>query len=361
MIYPYKYLENHPIEKLHSYLDFFFSAMFINTSNTFDENILIHQNFKDIYDNYEKISTPLKEIFRIYHTLSSPKQKKLKEAFENNNKIAEICSNTIEPIQYFELDSSIQTIIYDFYIFLWENALAYKKIIDDGSSVTIHFEGFVKPTHQQVLICPFCGLETLLSSNDAKDGKRDDYDHYVPKKLYPFNSVNFKNLVPMCHRCNSKYKGQKDTIFKEKNKISRRKVFFPFDSTLASNKIEVKIEVKIDTDEVTLSDNDNWTIHISDLQGHSEELESWNDIFDIKSRYKNRIIQFDKVWIERILKKYRREISRGTYEKTLFQEDLLDDINIFDTQNGVIQRAYYDFLFENLDFQSLKLSIKGTL
>jgi hypothetical protein len=355
MIYPYKYLENHPIEKLHSYLNFFFSVMFNDANKRFNKSKLIHSDFRGIFDHYEKISKPLRKIFKVYHTLTTTEQRKLKNAFENNNKIAEICSNAIEPIQYFELDSSIRDVIYDFYIFLWESALAYKNVVDNGSSVTAHFEEFVNPTYQQVLICPFCGLETLLSSNDAKDGKRDDYDHYIPKKLYPFNSVNFKNLVPMCHRCNSKYKGQKDTIFKERNKVSRRKVFFPFDSSLASN----KIELKIDTDEVTLSDNDNWTICISDSQGYNEEIESWNDIFDIKSRYKNKIKQFEKVWIEGILKKYKREISRGTYEKSLFQEDFLDDIDIFDTVNGIIQHAYYDFFFENLDLELLEPSITG--
>lgn len=347
MIYPYKYLDNHPIENLHSYLVHFFSTMFANSNNIFDVDTLICSEFKEIFNTYEKISTPLKKIFITYHTLPVDSKNTLKEAFEKNNRIADICSNLIEPIQYYELDTKIQTDLYDFYVFLWETALDYKKVKEKGASVTSHFEQFVDHTHQKVLICPFCGIESLLSTYDAKDGKRNDYDHYILKKLYPFNSVNFKNLAPMCHNCNSKYKGQKDTIFKDKNKISRRKVFFPFDTTLASN----IIEVTIDSDEVTLFDNDNWTINISDTQGHIEELESWNEIFDIKSRYKNKIKQLEKVWIGGILKKYQKEKLRGRYNEIFFREDILDDIDVLELQNGIIQQAYYNFFFENLDIE----------
>jgi len=44
--------------------------------------------------------------------------------------------------------------------------------------------------------CPYCGI------NEPKT-----LDHYLPKDKYPEFSVFPKNLVPICHVCNTKYKG----------------------------------------------------------------------------------------------------------------------------------------------------------
>jgi hypothetical protein len=342
MIYPYKYLDNHRIEKLHNYLDYFFKKMFLECDSTFDKNILIEEDFKDIFDSYEKVSKPLKNIFSQYQKLPQASKEKILEAFTKNNMIEDICSNKIEPIPYFELDNAIKTELYDFYKSLWETVLGYKKVIDDGCSVTTHFKEFTDSIHQDILICPFCGLENLLSKGDAEDGKRDDYDHYLPKKLYPFNSINFKNLVPMCHRCNSKYKNQKNTVVDiEKNK---RKVFYPYDASLVDN----RIIIEIDTEEEELSDKNKWDIIINASLDYVEELNSWNDIFDIKQRYKNRIIQLERTWKEGILKKYRRQKARGDFNKEYFEEDILDDIEVLEQVNGIIQLAYYQYFLENI-------------
>ena len=342
MIYPYKYLDNHRIEKLHKYLDDFFKKMFFESNSTFDKNILVEENFKDIFDEYEKVSKPLKSIFSKYQKIPQSSKQKVLEAFEKNNMIEDICSNKIEPITYLELDEVIKTELYDFYKSLWETVLSYKKVVDNGCSVTTHFQEFTDSLHQDILICPFCGLENLLSKGDAEDGKRDDYDHYLPKKLYPFNSVNFKNLVPMCHRCNSKYKGQKNTVAdKQKNK---RKVFYPYDMSLFDN----KISIKIDTEEEELSDKNRWNIIIDSSLDYSEELKSWDDIFDIKQRYKNRIVQLERTWKERLLKKYRREKKRGNFNKEDFEEYMLDDIQVLEQVNGIIQLAYYQYFFDNV-------------
>lgn len=45
------------------------------------------------------------------------------------------------------------------------------------------------------MICQPCDI------NGVHHTKREAYDHYRPKPLYPFNSVNFRNLAPACHEC----------------------------------------------------------------------------------------------------------------------------------------------------------------
>ena len=342
MIYPYKYLDNHRIEKLHNYLENFFQNMFFECDSTFDKNILVEKDFENIFDSYEKISKPLKSIFRKYQHLPQESKEKIIKAFEQNNMIEDICAKKIKPITYLELDDVIRTELYDFYKSLWETILGYQKVIDDSCSVTIHFKEFTDSLHQDILICPFCGLQNMLSKGDAEDGKRDDYDHYLPKKLYPFNSINFKNLVPMCHNCNSKYKGQKNTVMDvEKN---RRKVFYPYDTVLFDN----EIVVEIDTDEEELSNKDTWDIKINASLGYVEELNSWNDIFDIQQRYKNRIVELEKIWKNRLLEKYRKQKARGNFNKEYFKEDILDDIKVLEQVNGIIQLAYYHYFLKNI-------------
>lgn len=52
-------------------------------------------------------------------------------------------------------------------------------------------------------ICPYCGRQHI---NIAKfPGYRDskpNIDHFLPKSLYPFLSISFRNLVPCCCVCN---------------------------------------------------------------------------------------------------------------------------------------------------------------
>ena len=39
-------------------------------------------------------------------------------------------------------------------------------------------------------LCPFCGLGDIKGVHHTK---RETYVHYLPKALYPFNSINFRN------------------------------------------------------------------------------------------------------------------------------------------------------------------------
>lgn len=74
-----------------------------------------------------------------------------------------------------------------------------------------HYQTFVQTNKAGK--CPFCGINDLLGEYHSK---REAYDHYLPKALYPFNSINFRNLVPACHHCNSSYKTSKDPAYTQK-------------------------------------------------------------------------------------------------------------------------------------------------
>jgi len=82
-------------------------------------------------------------------------------------------------------------------------------------------------------ICPFCGCEYF----DAPGAPREALDHYLPKSIYPFAAANLLNLVPMGHKCNSKYKLAEDILFDESG--VRRKSFFPY-------RFQDKIQIDLD-------------------------------------------------------------------------------------------------------------------
>jgi len=99
----------------------------------------------------------------------------------------------------------------------------------------------------------------------------------LPKGTYPFNSINFKNLVPICHQCNSTYKLQKNPIYLR----SRRKAFYLY----TNDDIEIDVSVTLNLtrkDEIT-PENIEIGFEATDYE---EELETWKEVFSIEERYK---------------------------------------------------------------------------
>ena len=54
-------------------------------------------------------------------------------------------------------------------------------------------------------ICPYCNLESI-GIDDDQDKLVASYDHYYLKSDYPYLSMSFSNLIPVCKKCNETYK-----------------------------------------------------------------------------------------------------------------------------------------------------------
>ncbi|MFI5452228.1 hypothetical protein ACHMWN_08735 [Pedobacter sp. UC225_61] len=54
-------------------------------------------------------------------------------------------------------------------------------------------------------ICPYCNLETIQVDYD-NDIVVASFDHYYLKAKYPYLSMTFSNLIPVCQKCNQTYK-----------------------------------------------------------------------------------------------------------------------------------------------------------
>lgn len=66
---------------------------------------------------------------------------------------------------------------------------------------------------KRVRYCPYCNAETVFGIQVKKDGKprvlKSAFDHFFPRKRYPFLGVAPYNLIPACSRCNTNLKRDK--------------------------------------------------------------------------------------------------------------------------------------------------------
>lgn len=157
-----------------------------------------------------------------------------------------------------------------------------------------HYKSFVAANQEQV--CPFCGLDRIKGPDHTK---REAYDHYLPKALYPFNSVNFRNLAPACHECNSSYKLTKDPLH---NPAGRRKAFNPYSA--ANHTVNIQVVLKhSDIDKLT---RDDIAIEFGPAT-LAEELDTWKDLYGIEERYTATLCAKNegKYWVTQVLDEFK--------------------------------------------------------
>lgn len=128
-------------------------------------------------------------------------------------------------------------------------------------------------------ICPFCGCEFF----DAPTGPREALDHYLAESKYPFAAANLRNLVPMGHKCNSKYKLAQDILYDDEGQ--RRKSHFPYDY---QSTIQIKLENSVPfAVPCGLYPFPQWEIEFTP---DDEEVFTWNTVFHIKERFRRDVL-----------------------------------------------------------------------
>ncbi|MEK3773602.1 hypothetical protein MHB85_03905 [Paenibacillus sp. FSL K6-4396] len=211
------------------------------------------------------------EQFKNAFQLSGQDEKEnLADAYSKNIQIENICNFTVNPVSYEDLlwDAS-----HDFkrcidglkkiQDYLYDNLLKLKGLIEDVGTLKNYYEKFYDESIEYV--CAFCGIGTMLTS---KDKFREAFDHYFPRSKYPFVSLLRKNLFPICHTCNSTYKG-------DKNPRDYGKVFYPF--SIKYNDCKPVFRIRAGVIE---------NIEIAS-QNFQNEIKTWNEVFSIKDRIKN--------------------------------------------------------------------------
>lgn len=300
MLFNYRYV-NHSIEGFQGYLDHLVKEVWCKAAADFSLDLL-HPDLRaivlEIYNEEEdttrgKVSDwlygPILKIYGLFKSLSPAQRQQIADWYDNNNNIKAlcICDPAKVPATYADIraiNPDMEIALKDFCKSLFTDVIHLKAVTSRIGKVDEHYIAFV--TENKAGKCPYCGLSDIKGIHHPY---REAYDHFLPKGTYPFNSVNFHNLAPMCHECNSTYKLAKDPTMhidpiSRKAVGTRRKAFYSY----APVNPGINISLSLNTKDVTnLLPND------IDLQltaaGYEEEVEAWKDVFGIEKRYKAKL------------------------------------------------------------------------
>ena len=320
MLFPYRYV-SHSMERMQEYIDFIFYEVWCKAQgNEYDIDILfagneeLRQIVTELHTSELKgaefFLTGLQQVFEDFKTLAHDDIVQLKFWYFSNNNIDLLCLNMpcVVPATYktiATISKDLSKHLKDFFKNLYsKDFLKLKSVSSRIGVIEDHYQAFM--TENSSGKCPFCGIQDLDS---VFHSKREAYDHFLPKGLYPFNSINFRNLTPACHKCNSNYKLAKDPACHPKNPAFkaggvRRKAFYPY----AEEEYEIELIIDIETrDWTNLTPGD---IECSfGPEKLNEEINTWNDVYGIEERYKAKCcLENDgKYWIEQIFDEWQED------------------------------------------------------
>lgn len=334
MLFPYTYVP-HQMEKMQEFIDFIFYEVWCKAPlglvfhpDLFDDN----PDLKDIMSEFGFSSNAsetgkafyedVKIIYELFAVLQPLNIGQFKRWYQANNDIEHVCANNpaTHVARYADIavyHPTLATNLGNFFKGLYSQSLLNLAVIRNKiGDVDDHYQVFMKTNN--VGKCPFCGIHDLLGEYHSK---REAYDHYLPKALYPFNSINFRNLVPACHHCNSSYKTSKDPAYTPKDparSVSRRAVFYPY--TMQQHKIEIEVEL-LQLDVFILTSKD---INLK-FGPHSlnEKIETWKNVYGIEERYKAKLCGENdgKYWLTQVLDEWHEDgRDPKDYLKTLARQ-----------------------------------------
>lgn len=319
MLFPYIYV-THELEKLQQYIDFIFYEVWCKAPKHKSYGIQLFESNKELFKIMDylyrrdlaeeskknqkqmkkanKISSArdfyqsVNEIFLLFCELSEAEIEKYKSYYSVNNNIEYLCLGIpeYEPITYDQLKKNsynkLNNELERFFKGLYECSFLTLKPLNNIGSFTNYYKKFVESNNEGV--CPFCGLQPMDGINV---NTREAFDHYLPKSKYPFNSINLKNLVPCCTKCNSSYKKDKDPLLD--NQHSRRKVFYPFAINNYRLNVSITFKPNFNFSQLKNLQAEDITINFN-LKDKEQEIEVWKELYGIDERYKDRLCQKNK-------------------------------------------------------------------
>lgn len=312
MLFAYKYVP-HPMEKMQVFIDYIFHEVWCKApySGPFSLDLFNGDaDLKEVMTAFNYSDTKggdffyghVERIHGLFAALTSAQIDQFKRWYQANNDIEKACANgpDLQLARYANVTSVGKDLGERLAVFfkglysqqLLDLAVLRNKIgdIDD------HNNRFVKVN--TVGKCPFCGIGDVKGVHHSK---RDAYDHYLPKGLYPFNSINFRNLAPACHECNSTYKLTKDPLHCAAGK---RKAFYPY-ATDGYN-IDIRMILgKADINQLAPCDIE---IEIGPA-ALRDEIDTWKDVYGIDERYKAKCCSANdgKYWLTQVMEEWQED------------------------------------------------------
>ncbi|MFA6928692.1 MAG: hypothetical protein WCT05_00080 [Lentisphaeria bacterium] len=311
MLFAYTYVP-HKMERMQEFIDFIFFEVWCRAPiglvfhpDLFDGN----PDLKAVMSEFgfsaraaERGKTfykDVKAIYELFAPLSAQEIDQFKQWYLGNNDIEKVCANDpASPLlRYVDIPAAHQALseqLASFFKGLYSSLLDLVALQEKIGNIDDHYKTFVQTNKAGK--CPFCGISDLFSEYHSK---REAYDHYLPKALYPFNSINFRNLVPACHHCNSSYKTSKDPAYPPKDPAraaQRRAVFYPYTATPYAIELQVTLQ-NSDIEKLTPADVN---LHFGPAS-LDEKIDTWKDVYGIEERYKAKFCSSDALdWLEQV-------------------------------------------------------------
>lgn len=232
-----------------------------------------------------KMGKQLGDLYKLFQRVSPEQIDLLRTTFVNNNQIEKLCRNEINPLRFEDLKKlyegdddwgDLLKAIKVFCVDMYSKYVYLKAFEDMYGTMDAYYKALVKNDS----MCHCCGIGSVLTMYNTP---RDAFDHYLPKSIYPFITLNFRNLVPTCPHCNSSYKHEIDTLYDKIGEEEKRtKAFLPFG--IRENHISVKISFTKLYDKEKVEDC-GMKISFS-CQEKDEELQTWRRIYNIDEQYR---------------------------------------------------------------------------
>ncbi len=308
MLFTYTYVP-HQMEKMQAFIDFTFHEVWCKAPI----GLLFHPDLfggdpdlKDVMVEFgfspraaergKAFYKDVKAIYELFAPLSPQEIDQFKQWYQSNNDLEQVCANdpalhiiryTDIPVAHKDLGEQLALFFQGLYS---QSLLALAALRAKIGDIGDHYKTFVSTNKEEK--CPFCGIGNIKGTHHSK---REAYDHYLPKALYPFNTINFRNLAPACHECNSTYKLTKDPAH---SPAGRRKAFNPYAATGHTVQIQVALQHS-DIDKLMPADI---TLQFGPA-ALVEEIETWKDVYGIEERYKAKLcgVNDGKYWLTQVL------------------------------------------------------------
>lgn len=307
MLFPYIPIR-HGMRQMHSFVTYIFAKVWCKAPYN-DYSLDLFRNLKSLHTIMEQLDREDKagnekgagaffykhvnEIFLEFKSLQPNEITELRKCFLNNNNIQALCEGRINPSRYpKKITNLLDVKINEFFSKLYSSGFFNLKTVREniGFDLHDHYNAFAKAN--AIPCCPFCGLQPMDTEYDPS---REAYDHYLPSSIYPFNSVNFRNLTPACHKCNSQYKGAKDPLLN--NDGIQRRAFYPY----SLHNYNIELSIKFLNRGQRPTEPEQMLIEF-ECRGYEEELVTWDSLYQIKQRFIAKCCSqtSSKAWMNRI-------------------------------------------------------------
>ncbi|WP_295772364.1 hypothetical protein [uncultured Mucilaginibacter sp.] len=308
MLRTYKPLDSHDIFIYQQHVEHLICNVWCSAEAGIKCQDLLTEEFEKIYLKRAWIKEDVDEIYELCKPLTKAERADIKEAFVINNDIDSLCEGKEKPRELYTLAAVVASKMKPLLVKFYNDLIGANEKLSYYNDLIIHNGDFK--------FCLCCGIVPVES---AESHYREDNDHYLPKAEYPFSSVNFKNLPPLCGKCNKKCKSTNNPF------ENGRKSFYAFKPL--ENEFEITVSIKaagatsylaLKQSEVVLNFNNN-----------PDKVATWAWLFQIDSRYNEEIRQFSKTELRILANRFKRNDERKkgeTYEQIL--KDALDDYEI---------------------------------